>query len=165
MNSSTREEDFKSFHACLRIFGDALNPEEVGERLGLAASMSHAKGSPNSRAPLLWKESLWCLKSPLSSECDMADQLEWLLDTLEPKASLLEELSKHYKMDFFCGFASSNGQGGFRLDPLILARLAMLNIPLVLDLYPPQAEFDGADRNPSAVEGWDDSLGPVESET
>jgi hypothetical protein len=70
----------------------------------------------------------------------MADHLQWLLDAIEPKADALKELSEHCKVLFFCAFASENGQGGFTLDPRTLARLAALNIPFSLDLYPPGAE-------------------------
>ena len=37
----------------------------------------------------------------------------------------------------FCGFSSGNGQGGFTLNPELLARLAVFGVELSLDLYPP----------------------------
>jgi len=67
----------------------------------------------------------------------MVDHLKWLLDSLEPKRDVIRELSRKYRIDFFCGFASMNQQGGFTLDSVTLARLAELGVPLELDLYPP----------------------------
>ena len=40
--------------------------------------------------------------------------------------------------DVFCGFSSTSGQGGFCLDPNLMARLVALNLPLTLDLYAPK---------------------------
>jgi hypothetical protein len=68
---------------------------------------------------------------------DPAEHLNWLLDVLEPKSSLIKTLSKDYQVDLFCGFSSASGQGGFKLDATMLRRLGDLGIPLVLDLYPP----------------------------
>jgi uroporphyrin-III C-methyltransferase len=127
--------------ASLLIFSDTLEPKAIAERLGLSESKSHQKGSlKGPRAPLPWKESLWCLQSPLGDERDMVEHLQWLLDVIEPKAEALKDLSKYCKkIIFFCGFSSSHGQGGFTLDPQLLVRLANLGIPFSLDLYPPDA--------------------------
>jgi hypothetical protein len=69
----------------------------------------------------------------------MEHHLKWVLDTLEPRFELIRELAAVYKMDFFCGFSSGNGQGGFDLNGEMLARLARFGIPLTLNLYPPEA--------------------------
>jgi hypothetical protein len=129
--------------ASLRIFGETLEPEEVGVALGLAATRSHLKGELRStRYKAVWRESAWLLQSPLADENDMVDHLKWLLDVFEPKLDLVAELSNKYKIDFFCGFSSGNGQGGFRLDSVTLHRIAKFGIALHLDLYPPPMGSD-----------------------
>ena len=60
-----------------------------------------------------------------------------MLDLLEPKQGVLNQLSQEYTIDFFCGFSSENGQGGSCLDTALVTRLSRLGIPLVFDLYPP----------------------------
>ena len=135
--STSTQEDSKWSKASLLIFSDTLKPEEITARLGLIASTSHEKGASRLRVPIPWKNSLWGLQSTLGDHRNLADHIQWLIDVIEPKADALKELSKHCKVLVFCGFASQNGQGGFTLTPPILARLAALNIPLSLDLYPP----------------------------
>jgi hypothetical protein len=72
----------------------------------------------------------------------MEDHLKWLLERMEPKADSIIELAERFRVEFFCGFSSGNGQGGFELDCTLLARIAKLRASLVLDLYPPGVEMD-----------------------
>ena len=67
----------------------------------------------------------------------MDKHLGWLLDRLEPKIEEVRSLSRLHRLDFFCGFGSVNGQGGFILDGAMLARIAKFGISLGIDLYPP----------------------------
>jgi len=85
---------------------------------------------------------MWNIKSPLPREVNLANHLEWLLDLLEPKLELLKKLANEYRVDFFCGFISENGQGGFTLDSSSLNRLAKFGFPVHLDFYPPATDPD-----------------------
>jgi hypothetical protein len=126
--------------ASLRIFGEKLRPEQIDAMLGLKATHIHLKGQRRSpRHKAVWRESLWSLRSRLSDDHSIADHLEWLLERLEPKADAIKTLSAEYHLDFFCGFSSDSGQGGFKLDSITLERIAKLGVPLVVDLYPPGA--------------------------
>jgi len=132
------DDNDKWSRAALRIFGETLRPEEIGSVLGLMATSTHLKGeliSPKHKA--VRRESSWHLQSPLSDDSNMVDHLKWLLDSLAPRLDAIRELSEKYRIDLFCGFSSENGQGGFTLDSVTLARLAALGVPLTLDLYPP----------------------------
>jgi hypothetical protein len=117
--------DGKWSRATLRIFGDTLDPDKVGSVLGLEATHTHLKGElfgPGQTA--VRRESGWLLQSPLSKRSDMIEHMKWLLDALEPKREVIQELSRKYRkyrIDLFCGFASLNGQGGFALDRGILS--------------------------------------------
>ena len=136
--------DSKWSRACLRVFSDILEPEDIGRRLGLTASRSHRKGAPrSSRVTLTWNESLWSLQSPLSQRHGIADHVQWLLDTLEPKTDSLTELLKYCRIDLLCGFSSGNGQCGVQLDPLVLKRLARLTIPFVIVVLDPNVPGAG----------------------
>lgn len=128
----------KWFRAALRISGERLQPAEISSLLGLEPSRTRLPGEPrSSNSNLVWSHALWCLESQLSDDRDPVDHLHWLLNLLEPKAALLQDLSGKFHLDFFCGFSSANGQGGFTLDPATLQRIARLGIPFTLDLYPP----------------------------
>lgn len=124
--------------ACVRILGEALQPEEVDAMLGLRATRTHRKADRCSHRNLaVWQESLWLLESPLGKDRDLPEHLDWLLDALEPKLDVLRSLSIKYRVDLFCGFSSGTGQGGFALDHDRLLRIARLGVPMVFDLYPP----------------------------
>ena len=132
------DDSDKWSRASLRIFGDTLQPEEIGSALGLQATHTHLKGELLSpKHTTVRRESGWLIQSPLSERSDMVDHLKWLLDSLEPKRDVVRELSRRYRIDLFCGFSSGSGQGGFTLDSATLARIAELGVPLALDLYPP----------------------------
>ena len=138
-----QEDDRKWSHASFRVFGDTLVPEEIGQKIGYVATIAGIKGErkrPNSMA--VNRTSIWILKCPLSDLLPMEDHLKWLLDRLEPRLDEVHSLAQEYKADFFCGFSSGNGQGGFTLGIDLIARLAKLNVPLELDLYPPETELD-----------------------
>lgn len=125
--------------ASLRIFGENLVPEDISSSLNLAPTQTHLRGQRKSeRVSVVWKHSMWLLQSPLGTEEEVPRHLEWLLGELERCATVLKELSTKFEIDFFCGFSSENGQGGFTLNAELLRRLANLGIPVTLDLYPPQ---------------------------
>jgi uncharacterized protein DUF4279 len=139
--------DGKWSRASLRLFGETLDPDEIGSVLGLEATHTHLKGElfgPGHTARR--RESGWLLQSPLSKRSDMIEHLKWLLDTLEPKHMVIRDLAGKYRVDLFCGFGSVNGQGGFTLDATTLTRIAELGVPLALDLYPPGALEISEDR-------------------
>jgi hypothetical protein len=91
-----------------------------------------------SRSNVVYREALWSLKSPLKKSDNLDKHLGWLLDRLEPKALEVRSLSRLHRVALFCGFASVDGQGGFVLNGVMLARLAEFGVPLGLDLYPAQ---------------------------
>lgn len=132
--------------ASIRIGGETLQPEEIGAVLGLQATRTHLKGQQRSkRRPLrkaVWHDSMWLLSSPLGKERDLAEHLRWLLDALEPRLDVIKSLSEKYQIGLLCGFSSGNGQGGFTLDSSVLARIARLGVPLMVDLYPPAIDED-----------------------
>ena len=91
------------------------------------------------------RDSSWQLQSPLDSQCPMEEHLLWLLGVLEPKAEVLGLLKRRFEFEFFCGFSSGNGQGGFALENSVLTRIADLGITIELDLYPPDCFSEGTD--------------------
>jgi hypothetical protein len=126
--------------ASLRILGEDLQPGEIEVLLDLKATRTHSRAESRTREDTaIWLDSLWLLESPLPQDCDLPEHLDWLLDALEPKLYVLSSLSRKYRVDLFCGFSSSSGQGGFTLDNARLSRIARLGVPMVLDLYPPQS--------------------------
>jgi len=130
----------KWFRASVAVWGKTLQPDAISAALGIKPTRARILGEARSAGSQLhWKDSLWMLESPLSETCDPVEHLTWLLELLEPKASILKDIAGEYRVELFCGFASENGQGGFTLSVELLGRLAHLGIPVTLDLYPPEA--------------------------
>jgi len=125
--------------ASLRITGDTLKPDEVGAILGLDATRSGLKGERiGVRHSAVRRTSFWILQCPLDTTFPLQDHLNWLLNILDEKRDLIISISENWKVEFFCGFSSENGQGGAIFEPALLRRLASFGIPLILDLYPPE---------------------------
>jgi hypothetical protein len=134
------DQDEKWFRASLRIAGEELRPEEVSDLLNLRPTKTRLRGeSVSPKARLLMTQSLWLLESGLSNDRGAPEHLNCLLDLLEPRALEIRALSGNFCVEFFCGFSSGNGQGGFTLDAVTLKRMADLGIALALDLYPPES--------------------------
>jgi hypothetical protein len=128
----------KWFRASLRISGDTLRPDEIGSLLGINPTKTRLRGGPrSSNSKQVWADSLWLLQSPLGDDCEPVQHLEWLLNSLEPKAEIIKGLADRFRVEFFCGFSSENGQGGFTLNAQLLQRIARIGIAFSLDLYPP----------------------------
>ena len=137
-STSTAVEEGRGWsHASLRIFGEALQPDEVGAALGIEASYVHLKGQRHGRNGPAWRESAWLLQSPLGKEHGLDEHIKWLLERIEDKVDVVRKLCGEYRIDVFCGFSSGCGQGGFTLDSKTLERIAKLGVSLALDLYPP----------------------------
>ena len=118
-----------------------LQPNEIGEFLGIKATRIHLMGEPipvkGRVRGLVRKQFGWFLESPLGDDRDLAEHLKWLLDSIDPKRDALRELSIKCRIDLFCAFSSEHGQGGFTFDRVTLDRLATLGVALIVDLYPP----------------------------
>jgi hypothetical protein len=149
-NKLVGKENSKWSAASFRICGEMLSLEEIEKMLGFKATSSHLKGQ-RSRSDVVFRESLWSLESPLNKGESLDKHLGWLLDTLEPRVEEVRSLSRLHRLDFFCGFGSENGQGGFTLDGPMLSRLAKFGVPLGLDLYPPLAGEENEDGSPLLI--------------
>ena len=146
MNTTNRianQREQKWSRAALRISGDTLRPDQITAILGLEPTQSGVKGERfSTRHSATRRTSFWLLESPLADSLPLTDHLGWLLDLIEPKHDLIGSLGEKWRVEFFCGFSSENGQGGVTFDPSLLHRLAQLGIPLVLDLYPPGTSLE-----------------------
>src|SRR5260370_875909 len=111
MNHIANQGEQKWSQAALRISGDTLRHDQINAILGLEPTQSGVKGERfSTRHSAVRRTSFWLLKSPLSDSLPLAEHLEWLLDLIEPKLDLIGSLAEKWRVDFFCGFSSENGQ-------------------------------------------------------
>jgi hypothetical protein len=140
VNSQVLEKSEKWACATFSVFSDTLTHEEIGEKLGIQATRTHAKGEPRSarKQSGVWPHSAWHLGSPLGYSANLADHIKSLLDSIEPKLAVLKAISAQcHPILLQCGFSSAHGQGGFTLDSDTLARISKLGVSLSVNLYPP----------------------------
>ena len=136
--------------ASLRVFSDALTPEELGVALGVTPDESYRTGdrvSLRCGSVVVRKTNAVFVRSGLRKDRPLDDHLAALATKIE-RGGGLGSLVGRARMDVFCGFASGNGQGGFSLSPALLARLAALGLEVDFDLYPLSAEpAEAADQD------------------
>jgi hypothetical protein len=113
------QEDRKWSSASFRIMGGMLDLGEIDAALGLRATYSHTTGE-RSRSNVVYRESLWSLKSPLSRAESLDKHLEWLVEKLEPKVEEVRSLSRKYRVISFVALDLPTGKAGSSLGPLCL---------------------------------------------
>lgn len=129
--------------ASLRITSQSKSAAEITKLLRTEPSEAYEKGASLSRtnpqSPAR-QESLWVLESGLHESQPLEAHITKLLSFIERNLSVLKDLLLDCEIDLFCGFSSSNGQGGFVLTSDLLKRITVLPIDIVLDLYPPEKD-------------------------
>jgi hypothetical protein len=133
------KDDSRWSTASLVISGDSFEPDEISRELGLNPTTCGRKGEIRnaSRVTKPRRNSIWILKCALDDHFPLQDHLRRLLDQLESKRETIGEISKRYKTELWCGYSSESGQGGCTFDAALIARVASMGVPLILDLYPP----------------------------
>ena len=122
-------------YASFRIAKTGMAAAEVSARLGIEPTHSHEAGDTHGRQQVRWAQAMWSLSTKGDGRGHLSDHLERLLDRIEPKRAIIEQLAQEgYAMDWFC-FVSVEGQGGVVLSVDLLRRLAALPIELGLDIY------------------------------
>jgi hypothetical protein len=125
--------------ATLRIWGKALDPDMVTGQLGITPSTAFRAGDQRGKKKdAIWKEGHWDISSEghVSSNV-LQDHIEWLLDQLEPAQARLRILltEDDVRADIFCFWEFATHNAGIVFSPLVMRRIAALNLELDLDIY------------------------------
>jgi len=133
-------EDEKWFSAAFCAHSDTLSPDQMQAIIGLPPTRSHRIGEPRSKRTNrgVHDRHYYSIHSTTSDSESLDAHIEEMLSILEPRLDRVKHLASEASLCLFCGFSSSNGQGGFSLSPVLLSRLAHLGLEVVLDLYPPE---------------------------
>lgn len=127
--------------ATLRIFSDALSPDEIIAHTGILPDDMYRIGdrvNGRSNSNTVHKTNAVFFSSGLQKDKPLDEHLSALLTKIEDNCNL-DAVSALAIVDIFCGFSSENGQGGITLAPKLLGRLAALKLEVIIDLYPPKA--------------------------
>lgn len=129
--------------ATLRIFSDALPPDEIEQILGLSGTRSNVR-DPSSHVRHRRETHGWFLTTEDSViSQDNRVHLDALVALLLPRVEALHRLqSLGCRTDIFCYWISS-GQGGPEIDVLMMEQLCALKLPIGWDMYfGPEEEYE-----------------------
>jgi hypothetical protein len=124
-------------YAALTIDHERLSAKSVTERLGIQPSSSFEIGDPFLGGTKQREHSHWSLDSDLPRDgSDLEGHLRQLLDRFLPlRADLGALVAEGYTLDWWCFISEENDQGGVYLSTGLLQDLAVLPVPLALDIY------------------------------
>lgn len=124
--------------ACLRFFGDDLDPDEITRLLGASPTVGVRKGGiwhTESGAEKIARSGSWRLKVEDCSPGDLDAQIAKLLAPLTSDLAVWKELTCRFKADVFCGLFLQESNEGISLTPESLAALGSRGLLLDLDIY------------------------------
>ncbi|WP_299660120.1 DUF4279 domain-containing protein [Methylobacterium sp.] len=120
----------------LRIFGEALDPDEITRLLGVEPTGCARRGDTHRTASgreVVARSGSWRLDAGLPG--DLNTQISALLTKLPSDPIIWRKLSEHYECDVFCGLFMREGNEGTELSPLVMSMLAIRGLRLGLDIY------------------------------
>ena len=124
-------------YSTLRVYHEALHPSETRIRLGIEPSRQITKGIRAGGQKRPGKINGWFLSSEgkINSR-DSRRHIDWLLDQLDGKEKVLQEmLESGYHIDISSFWISATGNGGPSLSPYQMQRLARFQIEVWWDVY------------------------------
>ena len=123
--------------ATLRIFGDALVPDEITHVLGCAPTHARRKGDiirgKTSGREHIAPTGTWQLEA--NDAADLEGQIAHILDRLTPDPNARARLSQKFRIDLFCGIFMDRANEGVALSSSTLAALGGRGIELSFDIY------------------------------
>ncbi|CVK16164.1 protein of unknown function (DUF4279) [Apibacter mensalis] len=134
------------FDFCIWNYED-ITHEDITRMLEITPSIVYVKGQrirPN--IPRLSKQNGWILKNPLDNKSLFEDQLNAMLDLLEPKIEILQMLSKKYGCEYEFSLAlfiynRKESTPWVHLTPRYNEFIRQIEVEFDLDLYcPPDDE-------------------------
>ncbi|WP_426192237.1 DUF4279 domain-containing protein [Massilia sp. DWR3-1-1] len=131
--------------ACLRLFGEDLDPEEVSRILRCAPTVAERTGEVipyQSGRERVVKCGNWRLIAEQTAPEDVNGQLRWLLSQVESDLAVWKSLVHQFEVDVYCGLFMQGLNDGLSLAPDVMALLAERGIELGLDIYSANVEDD-----------------------
>lgn len=130
----------------LRVFGDALEPDEVSALLGRQPSRSHRKGegsssvsksasSGSSTEPTSEPTGVWILDSGLSGKAEIEEHVEALLSLVSNDSDEWASLTSRFSASILCSACLDEYNEGFEISPRLAQSLADRGLVIAFDIY------------------------------
>ncbi len=126
--------------ATLRFRGDDLVPQEITKLLGVAPTLSYAKGEAFGQSNIR-RSGGWLLRAQRRVPEDLSGQVEEILDQLTDDLEVWAQLGRRFTIDLFCSLFMRESNEGLSLSSKALRALGERGIALGLDIY------DGSPRD------------------
>src|SRR5215469_13535838 len=111
------EEPYFAFSATLRIYGEALDLNEITRSMGLVPTHTHKKGESRRPGAPPYLDDAWLYSAGLPEDAPLDDHLQTLWADVAPARDFLLALKAKYKVDVFCGYRSNCDHAGFEVHP------------------------------------------------
>ena len=128
------EDGFAKTAASLRVFGEALEPNEVTRLLGHEPTEAWEKGAPGYQGRPR-SQGMWILESRARSDTGLEEQLRDLLSSISESIQVWESLVARFDCDIFVGAWMESDNAVFSLGPEILLEMGKRGLVLSADLY------------------------------
>jgi Domain of unknown function (DUF4279) len=123
------EANYFRFSAALRIHGDGVPFEEIGERLAVEPTHLHRKGEHHGPRSPAWRDDAWHFEPDLPETDPLERHIEALWEVVRPQVEYLKSLKQRFKVDVFCGYRSNCDHAGFEVSHKCLDLFTALEIP------------------------------------
>jgi len=124
------EPDYFAYGATLRIFGDALDFDQISRTLGVNATRSHRKGDRKRDGALGFGHDMWAYQPSVPEDRPLAEHIESLWSQIRPAEAYLRDLKRVATVDVFLGYRSNIDHAGFEVPHTALEMFVRLEIPL-----------------------------------
>jgi hypothetical protein len=106
----TSERTYPSFHARLRVVGDALDPDQVTERLRLTPTRVCRAGDirQRPRATIIEKRGWWEVASRISTELPLAEHIDDVLSVVNESSEAIAALAEEFEVWLSCVVYAEN---------------------------------------------------------
>lgn len=123
----------------IRIFGEALDPDEITRLLGCQPTRSRRKGDviPDKRYHRVASKGSWLLDGQLDRSIELEQQVKNLMEMVTDEISIWQDLANRYQLDISCGLFLDSMNRGFELSPELMKYLSDRKIKIGFDIYAP----------------------------
>jgi hypothetical protein len=143
---------------CLRVWGDALDPDAVSRVLSREPSRCQRKGepvlSPAGEVQRIARTGSWLLDFPVGGDSTVGEAIDALLKSLPGDPAIWASLTSRFAVDLICDLTVRCVNRGFELPPELLGLLSRRGITLSFDIF--------CQADPGEVEALRRRLGSAE---
>jgi len=122
-----------AYDACVRIFGEHLNIEEISAALKLQPTQTHRKGERQGKMRP-YEQDMWLFQPPMEESEPLHKHIDALWLALKPHKRYLLELKKSVTVDVFLGYRSNCDHAGVEVPHRSLEMFVELGIPFGLSI-------------------------------